>query len=77
MPIFEYSCDKCGHFFEELVRSDTKVQCPECGSAKVKRQLSSFAASVGGGGKGEVPPCHRGGCGCNPGKCGSGTCGIE
>ena len=44
MPIYEYACMECESHFEELVRSsDQAVTCPECGAAKVLKQLSSFA----------------------------------
>ncbi len=39
MPIFEFVCEKCGHFFEELVRSAgpvNSVTCPVCQSDQVK-----------------------------------------
>ncbi len=75
MPIFEYVCGKCEVDFEELVRSDTIVACPECGSKKVEKKLSIFAA--GSSSKdGDPPPCFTGESGCSLGKCGSGRCGI-
>ena len=44
MPIYEYACMECESHFDELVRSsDQAVTCPECGAAKVLKQLSSFA----------------------------------
>jgi putative FmdB family regulatory protein len=48
MPIFEYSCFDCGSHFEKLhkSRSDQEINCPECGSLKIKKELSVFA-SVG------------------------------
>ncbi len=53
MPIFEYGCDECGETFEKLVRSfgtrKEKVVCPTCGSAKVNKKLSTFAAKTSGG----------------------------
>jgi putative FmdB family regulatory protein len=50
VPIYEFACQSCGHRFEELVGSHVgldaaDVACPECGSAKTERQLStSYAA---------------------------------
>ena len=46
MPIYEFVCESCGQRFEELVgshvgREAEDVACPECGSAKVERQLST------------------------------------
>ena len=58
MPIYEYICDQCEHAFEKRVASSqTRVRCPECESARVTRQFSTFAfkgergfvASTGGG----------------------------
>ncbi len=52
MPIFEFDCPSCGQPFEELVRNSEAakdVTCPSCGSRKVKRKLSMFAAKVSGG----------------------------
>lgn len=64
MPLFEFTCRKCGHVFEELLSlaelEAGDVACPACRSADVHRDLSTFASSggaaAGGGG------CH-GGCG--------------
>jgi len=44
VPIYEYICAKCEHEFEQLLMDrDQKVKCPECGSAKTKKQFSVFA----------------------------------
>ena len=40
MPIYEYVCMSCESHFEELVRNDETPPCPDCGSAKAKRQFS-------------------------------------
>jgi putative FmdB family regulatory protein len=69
MPIYEYVCMECESHFEELVRGDEQVACPDCSAANVARQFSSFAvhglakvpASGGGGGGGG---CCGGSCGC-------------
>ena len=51
MPIYEFSCRKCGHGFEEiLTHSDLEglsLECPNCRSAEVERGLSSFATAGG------------------------------
>ena len=67
MPIYEYVCMSCESHFEELVRGDETPACPDCGTAKVQRQLSVFAAhgvtaqpSFGGAAGG----CCGGSCGC-------------
>ena len=44
MPIYEYVCDRCAHAFEKRVASSqARVRCPECESARVTRQFSTFA----------------------------------
>jgi putative FmdB family regulatory protein len=73
MPIYEYSCAKCEHHFEELVFSQReKVTCPECGSAKVERALSVFSYSSGGSYRSSAGDgcgsCHKSSCaGCGSG----------
>jgi putative FmdB family regulatory protein len=76
MPIFEYECKACHGSFELLVRSDTLIACPECESQRVVKKLSLFAAHMGKPAD-AMPACHTGGCGCDPGKCGSGFCGVD
>lgn len=52
MPIFEFTCERCGESFEELVRSgnDTsKVICPKCSSNQVKKKISLFSSQAPGG----------------------------
>ena len=72
MPIYEYACTQCGKGFETLVRSDTKVVCPACQSARVERRMSVTARPQGGSGGPDLsrmgPPsggCGGGGCGCH------------
>ena len=50
MPIYEFHCDKCGQDSEVLVRSsDWKgTPCPACGSTRLAKKFSTFAASVQG-----------------------------
>ena len=53
MPLYEYHCAKCGAEFEELVMSSQpevieQVTCPECGSHKVGKKVSTFASGVKG-----------------------------
>ena len=71
MPIYEYVCMECESHFEELVRNGHDPNCPDCGAANVRKQLSVFAAhgaSAGdprpaGGGR-AAGGCCGGGCGC-------------
>src|SRR5579872_3095923 len=47
MPLYEYRCRKCGKSFELLRRmhdSDRDLQCPECESVEIERQISTFSA---------------------------------
>ncbi len=72
MPIYEYACMECESHFEELVRSsDQAVTCPECGAAKVLKQLSSFAVH-GAASKPVFSGPAGGGGGCCGGSCGCG-----
>jgi len=62
---------ECESHFEELVRSSEQaVACPECGAAKVLKQLSTFAV-VGA----EKQPSFSGPAGAGGGCCG-GSCGC-
>ncbi len=51
MPIYEYSCRKCGHVFEALLKNAAEAppSCPDCGSAKLEKRFSAFAVGRGGG----------------------------
>jgi putative FmdB family regulatory protein len=48
MPLYEFHCPKCQKDFELLVRSSKweGTPCPHCGSKKLSKKLSVFAASV-------------------------------
>ncbi|HET8652796.1 MAG TPA: zinc ribbon domain-containing protein [Gaiellaceae bacterium] len=71
MPIYEYVCMSCESHFEELVRNGERPDCPECGGAEVRKQLSVFAASST---QSTLDPTPRsgGGGGCCGGSCGCG-----
>ena len=43
VPIYEYVCMECESHFEELVRGEEQVACPDCAATNVSRQFSSFA----------------------------------
>ncbi len=61
MPIYEFACSDCQEVFEELVRADSRVACPACGSVALRRLLSSFAAPGGARPDGcQVPECEPG-----------------
>lgn len=65
MPLYEFTCKKCGHNFEELVSlsdlSEGKVKCPACSSKRIERGFSSFATGGSGGYSGSL--AGSGGCG--------------
>ena len=62
MPIYEYKCEKCGNFFEELVTGDRdkKIPCPACGASETQKCMSAIGGiSIKGGGG--MPTCASGG----------------
>lgn len=81
MPIFEYKCADCEAVFEIMTLSSgrSKSVCPQCGSKKMSKLLSSFATySASGGG---AKPCDMGSCDMPQGPggmppCGAGGCGM-
>jgi len=67
MPLFEFTCHHCQAQFEELISSrasEPPVHCPQCGSAEVQKQMSTFASRVG----------HLTAAGDEPATCPTGTC---
>ncbi|MFH1680588.1 MAG: zinc ribbon domain-containing protein [Candidatus Eisenbacteria bacterium] len=46
MPIYEYRCLGCDHFFSLLVFGAEEIRCPSCGADRLEKQFSSFG--VGG-----------------------------
>jgi putative FmdB family regulatory protein len=48
MPLYEYSCRGCGHFFETLVRPGSVPACPACHGQDLERALSLFAVDSAG-----------------------------
>jgi putative FmdB family regulatory protein len=58
MPIFEYICKKCGKKFEVLEKSSDgggKINCPDCSSPEIEKQISVFNAVVK---EGQSKKCH-------------------
>lgn len=51
MPLYEYSCSKCGHRFERIEnhRASATKKCPKCG-AKAERMLAAPAIQFKGSG---------------------------
>ena len=65
MPLYEYACEDCGKTFEQLVsvqNRDNGVECPECGSSKVERLISSFAIGKSGASSSAGASCPTGTC---------------
>ncbi len=64
MPIYEFTCKKCGHNFEELLTlsevESGKLKCPACSSKRIDRGLSSFATGAASSSSGGI---SGGGCG--------------
>ena len=52
MPIYEYSCDVCGHELEAIQKmADAPlVDCPACEQPDLKRLISASAFRLKGGG---------------------------
>ena len=65
MPLYEFTCKKCGHHFEELMTlsevESGKTKCPACSSKRIERGFSSFA--TGGGDSLGSSGFSGGGCG--------------
>lgn len=73
MPIYEFHCERCQKDSEILVRSShwEGTACPQCGSTRLTKKFSTFAASVAGGsGGGEAASCTGTPSSC--GLCGTG-----
>jgi putative FmdB family regulatory protein len=44
MPLFEFTCRRCGHRFETLVTASRQAACPSCSSTDLEKLFSTFAA---------------------------------
>ncbi len=52
MPIYKYTCPKCGHEMEEIREiedRDKPVKCPQCG-AKMQRVIGTVSVKYKGDG---------------------------
>ena len=74
MPIYEYACQQCGSAFELLVRSDTVLECPQCHSPQLAKQLSVFATAAPGP---DPMPAMAGPCGSCGHPDGPGACALN
>jgi putative FmdB family regulatory protein len=52
MPIYEYSCESCGHELEALqgLQDDLLTDCPECGASALRKRISRVAFRLKGSG---------------------------
>lgn len=52
MPIYEYSCNACGHHLEILqkVSDPLATDCPACGAAELRKLISRAGFQLKGGG---------------------------
>lgn len=71
MPIYEYSCSKCGDDFELLVFKSDEPACPKCGSKNLQKKMSTCGFSVGYKFKGASSPSGSGCSGCSSSNCSS------
>jgi putative FmdB family regulatory protein len=50
MPLYEYSCRKCGKKFSEVLtikeHEKKKIQCPKCQSSEVQKIIEPFFAKT-------------------------------
>lgn len=72
MPLFTFVCKDCETSSEVLVHNGKAAACPSCGSKKMAKQLSHFAAVSSSAGA-DMPAacdmgnmCCGGGCGFSP-----------
>ncbi len=53
MPMYEFSCRKCGNVFEELFFSSKidlkEINCPACNSGRIERLMSAPASTLSSG----------------------------
>jgi len=73
MPVYDYRCHDCARTFEVFLRGAgaEALTCPDCGSERLERLLSTFSVvnpAVGGGAttccgrdsRCDSPPCSTG-----------------
>ena len=63
MPIYEYTCEVCGHQLEALQKlSDPLLtDCPQCGKPALKKQISAAGFRLKGSGWYETDFKNKGG----------------
>lgn len=74
MPIYEFHCKDCDADSEVLVRATSwkGTKCPRCGSTRLVKKLSVFAAA-----RSESPAMPSTPCGADPGSCCGGACRMD
>jgi putative FmdB family regulatory protein len=77
MPLFEFACRSCGHQFEYLTRQNQEPTCPSCAGADLKKELSTFAVSTGGGREVSAESAGVGPCGACGDPRGPGACSMN
>lgn len=71
MPIYEYTCSRCKHTCELLIRGEETPVCPECGSEQLAKELSVPATPAMGSASLPTMPM-----GCGRPACGGGRCAM-
>lgn len=72
MPLFTFICQDCGAETEILVRGESAPECPKCGSTRLEKQMSRFAALSATSTDPACGPCSVGAtapCCCQGGQC--------
>jgi len=69
MPIFEYRCEECGHKFEAILFGEQRPECPQCHTAKLEKQLSTFAVTKSSGASATSARCGQSSCCMMNGDC--------
>ena len=52
MPIYQYTCEKCGHTFESVRKmgeGNAVLRCPRCGRQSARMVFSTFHSPAFGG----------------------------
>ena len=75
MPLYEFTCKKCGGDFEELIRSQSEadaIRCATCRSKRIVRKFSVFGLGGSSGNASREPSGRGSSCGsCSTRRCGS------
>ncbi|MCD6194502.1 MAG: zinc ribbon domain-containing protein [Candidatus Aminicenantes bacterium] len=65
MPIYSFECAHCHKRFEVLVgvvAQEKELQCPACGSSRIKKLLSSFSLGASSSRNNDTNTCSSGSC---------------